>query len=682
MSVGQVDGPLRQGSGWARWGRSRACRRGVVAVLMVVVCAAGGLDAAQRPAAAAQRPVPVARGPVAAAWPTDLALGMGYNRFGQLGNGTTVTPATPTPVLLPAGVRVSQVSGGFSHSLALTSDGGALAWGRNTNGQLGDGTTNTSYTPIEVHLPSGVTLTQVSAGYYHNLAVTSDGRVLAWGSNTAGELGDDSTTQSTTPVEVHLPSGVHVTHVSAGAQYSLALTSDGRALGWGYNGEGQLGDGTTTFRLTPVWVHLPSGVHLTDIAAEAQSLAVTSDGRVLGWGVNGDGQLGDGTTTDRHTPVYAHLPAGVSATRVAGGVSHSLAVTSDGRVLAWGYNYWGMLGDGTQDDHHTPVEVHLPTGVRVTEVSAGWSFSLALTSDGRGLGWGYNGDGRLGDGTSGNNRFTPVFMVLPPSTVATQVTAGSDHSLVLAEPAGTSHTSLTAHPTHAALGQQVTLTAHVACIVGPPPTSPVGNPAVRAGSPSGTVRFKDGAGTVIGTANVNADGTATLTTTSLGEGAHHITAYYEGDTDCMPSTSNTVVVTITNEPVHAGLHLDKQFDGFVSPSGTKAKHRHHAMHGRDAQLMSAWREHDAIRYRFVVTNTGDVPISTITIHDSHAGTITCSSHVLEPGQSVTCHGVHKVTSEEKSRGYVDNTATATGSRDDGEIVTSNKAHLRVDVTYK
>ncbi|MEV5568959.1 Ig-like domain repeat protein [Spirillospora sp. NPDC052269] len=680
MSVGQVGRPMSRGSGRARWRRARLCWRAVVAVLMVVVCAVGGLAAAQRPVAAAQRPVAAGQRPVAAAWPTDLAFGMGYNRFGQLGDGTNVSPNTPTPVLLPAGVRVSQVSGGFSHSLALTADGQVLAWGRNTYGQLGDDSRTGSYTPVQVHLPAGVTVTQISAGDLHSLALTSDGRVLAWGANFNGQLGDDSRTNGITPVEVHLPTGVTVTRVAAGASFSLAVTSDGRALAWGFNGQGQLGDGTTTDRHTPVYVHTPSGVHVTQLAADTHSLAVTSDGRALAWGYNGDGQLGDGTTTDRHTPVYVHLPSGVTVKQVAAGPQHSLAVTSDGRVLAWGYNYWGTLGDGTQDDHHTPVEAHLPGGVRVTQVAAGWSVSLAVTSDGRGLGWGFNGDGGLGDGTN-TDRYTPVSMALPPSTVATQVAAGNGHSLVLAEPAGTSHTSLKVHPTHAALGQQVTLTAHVACIVGPTPTALVGLPAVRAGSPSGTVRFTDGAGTAIGTAELNSDGTATLTTTGLGEGEHHITAYYEGDGACFPSTSNTVVVTITNEPVHAGLHLDKHFDGFVQPSGTKAKH--HATHGRDAQMMSAWREHEAIRYRFVVTNTGDVPIKTITIHDSLTGTVTCTPYTLHPGWEVTCHGTHKVTPKEKSRGFVDNSAFASGTRtDDGVRINSNDAHLRVDVTYK
>ncbi|MEV5576694.1 Ig-like domain repeat protein [Spirillospora sp. NPDC052269] len=626
--------------------------RGAMAVLMAAACVVGGQAVAQRPAAAAP--------------PTDIAFGTGQNLYGQLGDGTNTTPRLlPVRTLLPAGVTVTQVSGGDYHSLALTSDGRVLAWGRNDYGQIGDGTGTNRNTPVEVHMPSGVTVTQIAAGRSHGLALASDGRVFAWGANGAGQVGDGTNTSRYTPVQVHLPPGTTATWIAA-SHHSLAVLSDGRAFAWGQNPRGELGDGTTTSRNTPVEVHLPPGVTVKRVAGGTNTgLAVTSDGHALAWGDNSSGQLGIGSTTSHLTPVQVHLPTGSTVTQVSAGTAHCLALTSDGRVLAWGSNVQGQLGDDTTDTRYSPIETHMPPGATATQISAGWSFSLAVTSDGRALGWGLGGSGRLGNGDTAN-RFTPAPMVLPEFTAATAVAAGSYHSLILAEPFA-SRTSLAAHPPHARPGQQVSLTATVTC---------------NAGIPTGTVTFTEG-DQVIGTAELQADGTATLTTTELDEGEHHITAHYEGDAVCPPSTSDTVTVTITNEPSTAGLHLSKEFDGFVEPSGTKAKHIHHAANRHNARMMSAWREHDAIRYRFVVTNTGDVPISTVHIHDSHVGTITCSSHALEPGQSATCHGTHKVTSKEKSRGHVDNTATATGTRtDDGETVTSNKAHLRVDITYK
>ncbi|MEV4252004.1 Ig-like domain repeat protein [Spirillospora sp. NPDC049652] len=629
-------------------------------MLVAAACVAGGQAVAQRPASAAP--------------PTDLALGTGYNRYGQIGDGTTTDRHAPVPVALPAGVTVTQISAGQHHSLALTSDGRVLAWGRNNYGQLGDGTATQRTIPIEVHLPSGVTVSQISAGHTHSLALTSDGRVLAWGQNNVGQLGDGTTTNRYSPVDVHLPPGAIVTQVSGGSQHSLARTSDGRALAWGNNNSGQLGDETTTHRHSPVEVHLPPGAAVEQLSAGSSfSLAVTADGRALGWGSNTFGRLGDGTTTARHSPVYAHLPSGVAVTQIDGGVEHSLAVTSDGRALGWGSNVQGMLGDGTTTTRHSPIYVHLPSDVTITQISAGWGHSMAVASNGRAFAWGYNGYGRLGDGTT-VDRHTPVLVALPAYTVATAVDAGSYHSLLLAEPYG-SRTSLTAEPTHAAPGREVTLTATVTCAFG---------------DPAGTVTFVDDDDRVIGTAEIDAAGVATLNTTGLDEGEHHITAHYEGDAVCPPSTSNTVRVTISPEPAPgvASLHLSKEFDSFVKPQGGhKMTHKHgrhgHRDHARGARMtLAAWHDHDAIRYRFVVTNDGDVPIDAITIHDSLIGTITCSSHTVEPGQSVTCHGVHKVTGEEKSRGYVDNTATATGTRqDDGETVTSNEARLRVDITY-
>lgn len=307
---------------------------GLAATLLAVLVAAG---VATSPAAAhPPEPVP----------PTDGALSWGDNGAGQLGDGSTAERDVPGPVSLPDDAALTQLDAGVSHTLGLTLDGRVLAWGDNGAGQLGDGSTDPSTTPVEVALPEDVTVTQVAAGSDHGLALTSDGRVLAWGSNAVGQLGDGTTTTDrTTPVEVQLPEGVTVIRLSAGEGHSLALTDDGRVLAWGGNVDGQLGDGTQLTRSTPVEVELPAGAEITGISAgRNHSLAVTSDGGVLAWGWNSDGQLGDGTTTTRTTPVEVPLPDGVTVADVSGGNRHSLAVTTTGRVLTWGYNGQGQLG--------------------------------------------------------------------------------------------------------------------------------------------------------------------------------------------------------------------------------------------------------------------------------------------------------------------------------------------------
>jgi alpha-tubulin suppressor-like RCC1 family protein len=193
---------------------------------------------------------------------------------GTCGNSPCST--TPVAVSLPRGVRATAVSeGGLDTSFALGSDGRVYAWGDNRDGQLGDGTTTgpqtcgnspCSTTPVAVSLPRHVRAAAVSAGGATTLALTWNGRVYAWGDNSSGQLGNGSTTEESTPVLVSLPSGVRATAVSAGGATSLARTWYGRVYAWGDNSSGQLGDGSTTDSSTPVLVSLPRGVRVITVS--------------------------------------------------------------------------------------------------------------------------------------------------------------------------------------------------------------------------------------------------------------------------------------------------------------------------------------------------------------------------------------------------------------------------------
>ncbi|WP_238380256.1 RCC1 domain-containing protein [Salinispora tropica] len=365
---------------------------------------------------------------------SDTVLAWGDNKDGELGDGTTTDSSTPIAVDLPAGTTITAIAAGHDHSLAVTSAGTALAWGNNLFGQLGDGSTTDSSTPIAVDLPAGTTVTAIAAGDDHSLAVTSAGTALAWGDNDRGELGDGTTTRRDTPVDVDLPAGTTVTAIAAGIGHSLALTSAGTVLTWGLNSDGQLGDGTTTDSSTPIAVDLPAGTTVTAIAAGSlHSLAVTTAGTILAWGNNSDGQLGDGTTTNSSTPIAVNLPASTTITAIDGGRDHSLAVTSAGSALAWGDNDDGQLGDGTTTNSSTPIAVNLPADTTVTATTAGSLHSLAVTTAGTILAWGNNSDGRLGDGTTTNSS-TPIAVNLPADTTVTATTAGSAHSMALVAP--------------------------------------------------------------------------------------------------------------------------------------------------------------------------------------------------------------------------------------------------------
>ncbi len=318
---------------------------------------------------------------------TPGAFAFGYNLAGELGDGTRADQVLPVPVSsLPGTVR--QVSAGPMASAALLSDGTVWTWGDNTFGALGNGTSGGSVTtPQRVVGLSGITQIAVGTDDRDIYAVRSDGSLWAWGDNAAGELGNGTTASHFSPVQV--PGLTGITQVSAGPDYALALRSDGTVRAWGNNGYGYLGDGTTTSRLAPVAVRGLTGV--SQVSASGASFAVRSDGTLFGWGRNTDGVLG---MTGGFFVTPAPVPGLSGVRQVASNGTATLAVAgADGRVWAWGDNIHGELGDGTTTSKLNPEPLGL-TGITQVAISTGWN-SAAVRSDGTLWTWPRSGSGSV-----------------------------------------------------------------------------------------------------------------------------------------------------------------------------------------------------------------------------------------------------------------------------------------------
>jgi alpha-tubulin suppressor-like RCC1 family protein len=364
-----------------------------------------------------------------------LAAALGCREDAQAPTAPESEPTLATAATTPA-LSFRQISAGAYHACGVTTDDRAYCWGSNFSGELGNGTNSGPETCFvqqhcstrPVAVAGGLRFSHVSAGSQFTCGITTEKRAYCWGTNGVGELGDGTTTDRLTPVAV--AGGRSFRLIRAGGAHTCALTTSGVAFCWGYNASGQLGDRTTIQRLTPVrvaggltWRQLSGGANHT--------CGVTTADRAYCWGSNLRGQLGTGSNSGPET--CGTMPCGTRPISVSGGrlfrqieagVTHTCAVASaDDRAYCWGTNFSGELGDGTTTRHWNPIAV---VGARrFDHVNAGLYHTCGVTLTGRGFCWGANEVGQLGDGTT-IRRLAPTRLSVDLDL--TQVTAGLFHS--------------------------------------------------------------------------------------------------------------------------------------------------------------------------------------------------------------------------------------------------------------
>jgi alpha-tubulin suppressor-like RCC1 family protein len=324
----------------------------------------------------------------------------GRNSYGQLGDNSITNRSSPVQTV-SGGTNWKLVAGGENHIAAIKTDGTLWTWGRNDFGNLGDNSITHRSSPVQT-VSGGTNWKQVAGGSTHTAAIKTDGTLWTWGGNFYGQLGDNSITNRSSPVQT-VSGGTNWKQVASGGVHTAAIKTDGTLWTWGRNDLGALGDNSITHRSSPVQT-VSGGTNWKQVSGGNHTVAIKTDGTLWTWGFNFAGVLGDNSITHRSSPVQT-VSGGTNWKQVSGGNLHTAAIKTDGTLWTWGYNSYGQLGDNSSTSRSSPVQT-VSGGTNWKQVSGG-NHTVAIKTDGTLWTWGRNDLGALGD-NSITNRSSPV----------------------------------------------------------------------------------------------------------------------------------------------------------------------------------------------------------------------------------------------------------------------------------
>jgi alpha-tubulin suppressor-like RCC1 family protein len=359
--------------------------------------------------------------------------GCGFNINIQLGDGTTTNRSTLTLMTNNTGKTPQYISCSETHTMIFMDDGSIYGNGSNSFGELGDGTTAGKQTFNLINNTTGKTPQSISCGNYHTMVLMIDASIYGCGANSGGQLGDGTTTNTSTLTLMSNSTGKTPVYISCGSNYTIVLMSDASIYGCGSNQFGQFGDGTTTFQQTTL-TQMTNTTGKTPISISCggvHTMVLMSDGSIYGCGSNGSGQLGDGTTTIKTTLTQMTNSTGKTPVSISCGLTHTMVLMSDGSIYGCGINSNGQLGNGTTTFQHTTLtQMTNTTGKTPQSISCGNGHTIVLMSDGSIYGCGFNRIGQLGDGTT-TNRTTLTLMTNSTGKTPQSISCGNDHTMVL-----------------------------------------------------------------------------------------------------------------------------------------------------------------------------------------------------------------------------------------------------------